>query len=84
MPTVAVSRDPIPLCTVMSELHIETFRALTMIMASFGQIAPVSGHDHESPIRGHFLKFLPLGPNRQGAIGRVQTGQCTIGAFCLE
>jgi hypothetical protein len=32
---------------VMSQLNIQTFRALTMIMASFGLHLPISGHDHE-------------------------------------
>jgi hypothetical protein len=37
----------------MPELHIETFRATTMIMGRFGQIRPTLTHDHEnSPSRG--------------------------------
>jgi hypothetical protein len=33
---------------VMFRLHIETFRAANMIVASSGQIPPTSGHDHEN------------------------------------
>jgi hypothetical protein len=47
-PAVGLLRDATPLCPVMPELHIETFRATTMIMASSGQIRPTSGHDHET------------------------------------
>ena len=36
-PAVGLPRDAIRLCPVMPEPHVETFRARTMIMNSFGQ-----------------------------------------------
>jgi hypothetical protein len=32
----------------MPQFDIETFRAMTMIMGRFGQIAPTLAHDHET------------------------------------
>jgi hypothetical protein len=44
----------------MSELNIETFRASTMIMGTFGLYLAISTRDHEKdPIRG----LLTLGDN---------------------
>jgi hypothetical protein len=37
-----------PLCPIMRQLLVETFRARTMIMGHFGQIAPTLTHDHEN------------------------------------
>ena len=60
-----LSRDPIRLCPVMSELYIETFRTSTMIVGSLEQYLFLSAHDNEEgPIRGRFLKFLALSKNR--------------------
>jgi hypothetical protein len=57
-PAVGLLRDP-PLCPVMPELHVETFRATIMIVGRFGQIRPTLTHDHEnSPSRGVLAKFL--------------------------
>jgi hypothetical protein len=47
-PAAAPLRDVSPLYPVMPELHIETFRATTMIMGRFGQIRPTLTHDHET------------------------------------
>ena len=59
-PTVALPPNAIPLYTVMSGLNIETFRASTMIVNSLRHYLPETVLDHESPIRGCFLKFLAL------------------------
>jgi hypothetical protein len=74
----ALSRDPIRSCPVMSQLNIEAFRALTMIVASFGPYLAISVRDHEGPTRGRFLKLLALssywysGPST--SIGRAAAG----------
>jgi hypothetical protein len=46
---VGVLRDAIPVMSLMPELHLQAFRAPTMIMASLGRIEAISGHDHEQP-----------------------------------
>ena len=45
-PAVGLPCDAIRPCPVMSQLHVETFRARIMIVASFGPHLAVSGHDH--------------------------------------
>ena len=45
-PRCSSTRTARPVMSYMPELNIQTFRARTMIMASFGQYLPVSGHDH--------------------------------------
>src|SRR5580700_6044557 len=47
-PAAGPLRDVSPLYPVMPELHVETFRATTMIMGRFGQIWPTLTHDHET------------------------------------
>jgi hypothetical protein len=42
------SRCTIPLCPVMPKYHIETFRAPTMIMGTFGSYLAISVRDHEN------------------------------------
>ena len=46
----ALQRDP--LYPSMSQLWVETFRAQTMIMASFGLYLAVSVHDHDLTLSG--------------------------------
>ena len=60
----------------MSELQIKTFWASTMIMASFGQIAPFLAMIMKGSIRGRFLKLLILGQDRPDRpLGRLPGGR---------
>src|ERR1700722_17647807 len=59
-PAVGLLRDATPLCQLMSEFHVETFRATAMIVDRFGQIRPTLVHDHE-PATGHRGERLSAG-----------------------
>jgi hypothetical protein len=47
----------------MPYFYLKTFRALTMIVASFGRYLPLSGHDHETG-RVNFLAFCDNGTSQ--------------------
>ena len=61
-PAASLVPDAIPLYLVMPQLHIETFRAPTMIMGTFGQYLAKTTHDHEAArAEGAFVPGMPCG-----------------------
>ena len=51
-------RDAIPLYPVMPQLHVKTFRASIMIVASLGRYLAVSGRDHGT-VRAEGTSLVP-------------------------
>src|SRR5580700_5004614 len=74
-----------PLYPVMPELHIETFRATTMIMGRFGQIRPTLTHDHETA-RAADNSSLKCGARRASSLkcGARRAGNRRIYEFWLK